>query len=177
MSATITSVPPWIGSASGCSAFSSSASASERGVRISTGELYGSSAVSHDPAVTYSDATVVTMDAAGTEHERGWIRIEDGLIAELGAGDPPGPAESLGGAVITPGLVNTHHHLYQTLTRARAQDADLFTWLRTLYPGLGADRRRDALRGRPDRASPSSRCRAARPSSTTTTSSRAASRA
>ena len=40
----------------------------------------------------------------------------------------------LGGAVVTPGLVNTHHHLYQTLTRARAQDADLFTWLRTLYP-------------------------------------------
>ena len=35
---------------------------------------------------------------------------------------------------MTPGLVNTHHHLYQTLTRARAQDADLFTWLRTLYP-------------------------------------------
>jgi cytosine/adenosine deaminase-related metal-dependent hydrolase len=40
----------------------------------------------------------------------------------------------LGGAVVTPGLVNTHHHLYQTLTRARAQEADLFTWLRTLYP-------------------------------------------
>ena len=36
----------------------------------------------------------------------------------------------LGGAVVTPGLVNTHHHLYQTLTRARAQEADLFTWLR-----------------------------------------------
>src|SRR5262249_23277313 len=40
----------------------------------------------------------------------------------------------LGGAVVTPGLVNTHHHLYQTLTRARAQQADLFTWLRELYP-------------------------------------------
>jgi cytosine/adenosine deaminase-related metal-dependent hydrolase len=36
--------------------------------------------------------------------------------------------------VVTPGLVNTHHHLYQTLTRARAQQADLFTWLKTLYP-------------------------------------------
>ncbi len=35
---------------------------------------------------------------------------------------------------MTPGLVNTHHHLYQTLTRARAQEADLFTWLKTLYP-------------------------------------------
>jgi cytosine/adenosine deaminase-related metal-dependent hydrolase len=35
---------------------------------------------------------------------------------------------------VTPGLVNTHHHLYQTLTRARAQEADLFTWLKSLYP-------------------------------------------
>jgi cytosine/adenosine deaminase-related metal-dependent hydrolase len=81
-----------------------------------------------------ANAHVLTMDAAGTEHERGWIRLDDGLVAELGAGDPPGPAEDLHGAVVTPGLVNTHHHLYQTLTRARAQDADLFTWLRTLYP-------------------------------------------
>ena len=43
-------------------------------------------------------------------------------------------AFDLGGAVVTPGLVNTHHHLYQTLTRARAQEADLFAWLRELYP-------------------------------------------
>src|SRR3982751_4570756 len=74
------------------------------------------------------------MDDAGTEHERGWIRIEDGLVAELGPGDAAAGAEDLGGAVVTPGLVNTHHHLYQTLTRARAQEADLFTWLKTLYP-------------------------------------------
>jgi cytosine/adenosine deaminase-related metal-dependent hydrolase len=40
----------------------------------------------------------------------------------------------LGEAVVTPGLVNTHHHLYQTLTRARAQEATLFEWLRELYP-------------------------------------------
>ena len=77
---------------------------------------------------------VVTMDDAGNEHERGWVRIEDGLVAEVGAGDPPGPYDDLGGSVVTPGFVNTHHHLYQTLTRARAQQADLFTWLRTLYP-------------------------------------------
>jgi cytosine/adenosine deaminase-related metal-dependent hydrolase len=81
-----------------------------------------------------SGARIVTMDAAATEYEHGWLRIEDGLVAEIGAGDPPEPAEDLRGAVVTPGLVNTHHHLYQTLTRARAQDADLFTWLRTLYP-------------------------------------------
>src|SRR5581483_2006560 len=69
-----------------------------------------------------------------TEHPRGWLRIEDGLVAGVGGGDPPERGEDLGGAVVTPGLVNAHHHLYQTLTRARAADADLFTWLRTLYP-------------------------------------------
>ena len=77
---------------------------------------------------------LVTMDDAGTEHTQGWIRIEDGLVAETGAGAAPDWAEDLGGAIVTPGFVNTHHHLYQTLTRARAQQADLFTWLKTLYP-------------------------------------------
>jgi cytosine/adenosine deaminase-related metal-dependent hydrolase len=81
-----------------------------------------------------ANAWVVTMDDARTEHEHGWIRIEDGLIAEVGSGAAPDDAEDLQGAVVTPGLVNTHHHLYQTLTRARAQQADLFTWLKTLYP-------------------------------------------
>jgi cytosine/adenosine deaminase-related metal-dependent hydrolase len=85
-------------------------------------------------ATILSGAHVVTMDDAGTEHPRGWLRIEDGLIAEVGAGEPPEAGLDLAGAVVTPGLVNTHHHLYQTLTRARAQEADLFTWLRTLYP-------------------------------------------
>ena len=77
---------------------------------------------------------LVTMDDAGSEYARGWLQIEEGLIAALGAGDPPEPGEDLHGAVVTPGFVNTHHHLYQTLTRARAADADLFTWLKTLYP-------------------------------------------
>ena len=81
-----------------------------------------------------ANAWIVTMDDARAEHERGWIEIDNGLISAVGAGDPPAAAEDLGGAVVTPGLVNTHHHLYQTLTRARAQQADLFTWLKTLYP-------------------------------------------
>jgi cytosine/adenosine deaminase-related metal-dependent hydrolase len=84
--------------------------------------------------VILENAWLVTMDDAGSEHERGWLRIEDGRVAALGPGDPPEPGEDLHGAVVTPGLVNTHHHLYQTLTRARAADADLFTWLKTLYP-------------------------------------------
>jgi cytosine/adenosine deaminase-related metal-dependent hydrolase len=79
---------------------------------------------------------VVTMDDAGTEHEDGWILIQDGQVHSVGGGAPPEADEriDLGGGVVTPGLVNTHHHLYQTLTRARAQEADLFTWLKTLYP-------------------------------------------
>jgi cytosine/adenosine deaminase-related metal-dependent hydrolase len=81
-----------------------------------------------------ANAHVLALDDAGTEIPSGWIRIEDGFVAELGSGDPPGPGEDLGGAVVTPALINTHHHLYQTLTRARAQQADLFSWLRELYP-------------------------------------------
>jgi cytosine/adenosine deaminase-related metal-dependent hydrolase len=145
--------------------------------------------------VILANAWIVTMDDAGTEHRRGWIRIEHGLIADVGPGDPRAVSDTsfsggaaltapplggeeppatrgqrdretgssatrplqkerdnsstavpdgqgrgddevrdLRGAVVTPGLINTHHHLYQTLTRARAQEADLFTWLRTLYP-------------------------------------------
>ena len=80
-------------------------------------------------------AHVVTMDDAGTEHADGWIHVEDGAIAAVGGGVPPaGERVDLGGAVVTPGLVNTHHHLYQTLTRARAQEANLFEWLQALYP-------------------------------------------
>ncbi len=81
-----------------------------------------------------ANAHVVTMDDAGTELAGGWIRIEDGFVAELGSGEPPEPGEDLAGAVVTPALINTHHHLFQTLTRARAQEADLFTWLKELYP-------------------------------------------
>jgi cytosine/adenosine deaminase-related metal-dependent hydrolase len=78
----------------------------------------------------------VTVDEAGTEHEDGWVLIRDGWVEAVGDGEPPEADErvDLGGAVVTPGLVNTHHHLYQTLTRAQAQEADLFTWLKTLYP-------------------------------------------
>ena len=80
------------------------------------------------------NAWVVTMDDARNEFEHGWVRIENGLVTDVGPGEPSGDYDDLGGAVVTPGLVNTHHHLYQTLTRARAQQADLFTWLKTLYP-------------------------------------------
>ena len=82
------------------------------------------------------NAHVAAMDDEGSEHDDGWVLIANGRIEAVGGGIPPDAVErvDLGGAVVTPGLVNTHHHLYQTLTRARAQQADLFTWLRELYP-------------------------------------------
>ena len=84
----------------------------------------------------YAGGWIVTCDDAGTEHPSGWVLVDGELVAALGDGEEPEADErvELGGAVVTPGLVNTHHHLYQTLTRARAQQADLFTWLRELYP-------------------------------------------
>jgi cytosine/adenosine deaminase-related metal-dependent hydrolase len=84
----------------------------------------------------YTGGYVVTMDEAGSEYENGWLLESDGLVAAVGDGEPPeaDTRSELNGALVTPGLVNTHHHLYQSLTRARAQQADLFTWLRELYP-------------------------------------------
>jgi cytosine/adenosine deaminase-related metal-dependent hydrolase len=83
-----------------------------------------------------ANAHVVTMDDAGTEHADGWILIDGGLVAAVGGGAAPeaDEVEDLGGGVATPGLVNTHHHLWQSLTRARAQESNLFGWLEALYP-------------------------------------------
>jgi cytosine/adenosine deaminase-related metal-dependent hydrolase len=79
---------------------------------------------------------VATCDDAGSEHPDGWVLVRDRLVDAVGHGAPPSAERrlDLGGALVTPGLVNVHHHLYQTLTRARAQEADLFAWLRELYP-------------------------------------------
>ena len=84
----------------------------------------------------YAGGWIVTCDEAGTEHPAGWLLVEGGVVGAVGAGDEPDADErvELSGAVVTPGLVNTHHHLYQTLTRARAQQENLFGWLRELYP-------------------------------------------
>jgi cytosine/adenosine deaminase-related metal-dependent hydrolase len=92
----------------------------------------------------FTNAWLVVMDDAGTEHQSGWMLVDDGLVQATGNGAPPTAHETvdLHGALVTPGFVNTHHHLFQTLTRARAQEADLFTWLRELYPvwaGLDAE--------------------------------------
>ena len=80
---------------------------------------------------------VVTMDDAGSEVAGGSVLIDDGQITWIGTGPPPAAASDVvdgRGTVALPGLVNTHHHLYQTLTRVRAQDQGLFGWLTELYP-------------------------------------------
>ncbi len=82
-------------------------------------------------------AAVVTMDGARREIAGGDVLIRGGVIAAVGVGlQTSGEVLRAAGCVVTPGLVNTHHHLYQTLTRAvpGGQDALLFGWLKTLYP-------------------------------------------
>lgn len=87
------------------------------------------------------DATLlVTMDAQRREIAGGALFARDGVIEAVGTTDAlPREADEVidaRGQVVIPGLVNTHHHMYQSLTRVirPAQDAELFEWLRTLYP-------------------------------------------
>ena len=81
---------------------------------------------------------MLTMDDARRELHGADILVKDGVIAEIGHDLQANGAKvfSACGKIVTPGLVNTHHHLYQTLTRAvpGAQDALLFGWLQRLYP-------------------------------------------
>ncbi|MDH4277880.1 MAG: 8-oxoguanine deaminase [Acidimicrobiia bacterium] len=84
---------------------------------------------------------IATVDGDDGEIPGGWIAIDDGSITAVDrhATSPPPPARRVidaAGGLVTPGLVNTHHHLYQNLTRAYAPmtSAPLFGWLQTLYP-------------------------------------------
>lgn len=93
------------------------------------------------PTLLASNATLLaTMDDAGTEIADGGLFVRDGVIEAVGrTADLPRQADEtidLAGHVVIPGLVNTHHHLFQNLTRAvpAAQDASLFGWLSALYP-------------------------------------------
>ena len=94
--------------------------------------------------------TILTMDDARRELNGHDILLRDGVIAGIGKNlSIPAGAEIVDArnAVVTPGLVNTHHHLYQSLTRAvpGGQDALLFGWLQTLYPiwaGFGPEEMR-----------------------------------
>ncbi|HYM51185.1 MAG TPA: 8-oxoguanine deaminase [Candidatus Limnocylindrales bacterium] len=81
---------------------------------------------------------IAVMDDAGTEMEGGSILIDGGAIRAVSPGRPAGAegAEVIDGRGLCaiPGLINTHHHLYQVLTRVRAQEQGLFGWLTELYP-------------------------------------------
>ncbi len=81
---------------------------------------------------------IAAVDDAGTEYRSGHIVVSDGLIAAVADGPAPtvvGATRVDGrGCLATPGLVNTHHHLSQWITRGYAQDGTLFEWLTTLYP-------------------------------------------
>jgi len=84
---------------------------------------------------------VLTMDDTRQELHGADIKVVGGVIAQVGHALPTDGCAvfDASGTIVTPGLVNTHHHLYQTLTRAvpGAQDALLFGWLQTLYPIWG----------------------------------------
>jgi cytosine/adenosine deaminase-related metal-dependent hydrolase len=83
---------------------------------------------------------LATMDDERREITGGWVAVTDGVVSAVGgAGDAIPTAEAVldaDGCLVTPGLINTHHHIYQNLTRAYrpATVASLFDWLTALYP-------------------------------------------
>ncbi len=99
------------------------------------------------PDVVIANARcVATLDADRREIDGGWVAITDGLVSAVGTGEVPEAATVLDATdcLVTPGLVNAHHHLFQNLTRAfpPMTDKALFGWLHSLYPrwrGLDTD--------------------------------------
>jgi 8-oxoguanine deaminase len=85
-------------------------------------------------------SVLVTMDQQRREIKDGGLYIRDGILEQVGESSSlPSTADEildLNNHILLPGLINTHHHFYQTLTRVvpAAQDGNLFYWLKTLYP-------------------------------------------
>jgi cytosine/adenosine deaminase-related metal-dependent hydrolase len=82
---------------------------------------------------------LATFDDARRELKDGALFVRDNVIEQVGTTAELGamPADrvlDLSGHIVMPGMVNTHHHMYQTLTRVMVQDDELFVWLTTLYP-------------------------------------------
>jgi cytosine/adenosine deaminase-related metal-dependent hydrolase len=95
--------------------------------------------------VVIENCAIATMDGqqhgdSGTEYRSGHIVVAGGRISAVGEGQAPERAKDRArtldgtGCLATPGLINTHHHLYQWLTQGMAQQAVLFDWLTELYP-------------------------------------------
>jgi cytosine/adenosine deaminase-related metal-dependent hydrolase len=82
---------------------------------------------------------LATFDDARREIRDGALLVRDNVVAQVGttaelAGVAADRVLDLSGHVVMPGMVNTHHHMYQNLTRVMVQDDELFVWLTTLYP-------------------------------------------
>ncbi|MEY3482901.1 MAG: hypothetical protein RLZ40_944, partial [Actinomycetota bacterium] len=86
----------------------------------------------------HSARLLATLDDGRREFANGWVAVTNGFVSGIGSGTPPPARDSIdaSGCLVTPGLVNVHHHLYQNLTRAYGPmtNSALFGWLRTLYP-------------------------------------------
>ncbi|WP_330233305.1 8-oxoguanine deaminase [Nocardia sp. NBC_00508] len=92
-----------------------------------------------DQVTVIAGCAIATVDERRTEYSRGYVVVRGNRIDAVGEGDAPevdaGARRIDGrGCLLTPGLVNTHHHLYQWITRGLATDQTLFEWLTTLYP-------------------------------------------
>ncbi|WP_372410496.1 8-oxoguanine deaminase [Streptomyces luteireticuli] len=92
------------------------------------------------PRTVIENCAVATVDAHDTEHPTGHIVVAGNRIESVGPGPAPDALDGVvrrvdgTGHLATPGLVNTHHHFYQWLTRGLAQNSGLFDWLTALYP-------------------------------------------
>ncbi|NYI08345.1 8-oxoguanine deaminase [Allostreptomyces psammosilenae] len=90
--------------------------------------------------IVIENCAVATVDARGTEYARGHVVVAGNRVEAVGDGpaprDLPGVTRRIDaeGHLLTPGLVNTHHHFYQWITRGLAQNSNLFDWLVALYP-------------------------------------------
>ncbi|PIM69339.1 8-oxoguanine deaminase [Streptomyces sp. JV178] len=90
--------------------------------------------------IVIENAAIATVDARDTEHTSGHVVVADNVIESVGAGRAPEGLTDVvrridaTGHLVTPGLVNTHHHFYQWITRGLATDHNLFNWLVALYP-------------------------------------------
>ncbi|WP_406103254.1 8-oxoguanine deaminase [Streptomyces sp. NBC_01003] len=90
--------------------------------------------------IVIENAAIATVDANDTEYASGYVVVADNKIESVGAGQAPAGLENVvrrvdgTGHLVTPGLINTHHHFYQWITRGLATDHNLFNWLVALYP-------------------------------------------
>ncbi|MER5552484.1 8-oxoguanine deaminase [Streptomyces sp. NPDC002793] len=98
-------------------------------------------AASADPQrIVIENCSIATVDAHDTEYASGHVVVAGNRIESVGAGKAPENLEGVvrrvdgTGHLATPGLVNTHHHFYQWITRGLATDHNLFDWLVALYP-------------------------------------------